>query len=74
MAIKFYLNGILQGESEAHAEVASPIVEVAAPAVAEEPAGEVSEKDALKAKLTEAGIDFDGRSSIEKLRELASKI
>lgn len=62
-----YVNGILQGSSPE--EVPSePILE------AQEDAEEVDEKTALKEMLTEAGIEFDGRAGIAKLRELAGQV
>lgn len=62
-----YVNGILQGSSPE--EVPSePILET------HEDAEEVDEKTTLKEMLTEAGIEFDGRAGIAKLRELAGQV
>ena len=62
-----YVNGILQGGYPE--EVPSELI-----LEAQEDAEEVDEKTTLKELLTEAGIEFDGRAGIAKLRELAGQV
>ncbi len=62
-----YINGVLQGSDSIEVKASPAAVEV-------ETESEQDEKTVLKELLTEAGIEFDGRAGIAKLRELAGQV
>lgn len=62
-----YINGVLQGSDSIEVKASPAAVEA-------ETESEQDEKTVLKELLTEAGIEFDGRAGIAKLRELAGQV
>ena len=62
-----YINGVLQGSDSIEVKASLAAVEA-------ETESEQDEKTVLKELLTEAGIEFDGRAGIAKLRELAGQV
>lgn len=62
-----YINGVLQGSYSIGVKASPAAVEA-------ETESEQDEKTVLKELLTEAGIEFDGRAGIAKLRELAGQV
>lgn len=62
-----YINGVLQGSYSIEVKASPAAVEA-------ETESEQDEKTVLKELLTEAGIEFDGRAGIAKLRKLAGQV